>query len=141
MWEDVRHKGLKTINMIEDTATWEFQVSPREHTIRKTFHHTLKAIFEDAGNWFLNDSSSYHQLEDASADLNRAINRMIRAMETLRGKDLNEEFTFQWGSKTTIGGAIHQSLFHSVEHFGQIRNWIGISQRNQLVSEKNSKKL
>jgi hypothetical protein len=55
---------------------------------------------------------------------------MIEAIKDFNEEDLQKEMTFQWGTKTTIAGAIQQNLFHSVGHFSQIRNWVGIYQRS-----------
>lgn len=89
----------------------------------------VKAIFEDAGNWFLKDSKAFHPSDSPVEDLNRAIERMTRAIANFSDTDLKAEFTFQWGQKTTVAGAIRQNLFHAVGHFSQLRNWVGICSR------------
>jgi hypothetical protein len=56
---------------------------------------------------------------------------MTRAIANFSDDDLKMEFTFQWGQKTTVAGAIRQNLFHAVGHFSQLRNWVGIYSRTK----------
>lgn len=130
-WEAVRRQGIKTIEVIDAANCWECRVNEHEYSVRSTFNHTVQAIFEDAGNWFLNDSARFSASKSPLDDLNRAINRMLRAIRDFSDAELAEEFTFQWGERTTIEGAIRQNLFHAVGHFSQLRNWVGIHQRTQ----------
>lgn len=137
LWEYLRHHGLKTIQVIEKANAWDYRVTPNEFSVRETFHHTVGVIFEDAGNWFLKDPTSFKPSGDPREDLNRTINRMIHAIEDFQDEDLNTEFIFQWGEKTTVAGAIRQNLFHAVGHFSQLRNWAGLYKRNRgLRAEK-----
>lgn len=131
LWEHLRLQGLRTINAIEKGDAWDYRVNINEFSVRETFQHTVKAIFEDAGTWFLKDSTSYQPSGTTIDDLNSAVDRMIRAIATLSDNDLSAEFTFQWGEKATVVGAIQQNLFHAVGHFSQLRNWIGIYSRNK----------
>ena len=124
-WEYLRQHGLKTIQVVNNASAWDYRADSEEFSIRETFHHTIQAIFEDAGNWFLNDSTRFSPSDDSQNDLNRAINRMIEAIKALQDDRLNDEFTFQWGEKTTVAGALRQNLFHAIGHFGQLRNWAG----------------
>ncbi len=128
-WEYLRHHGLKTIHVIDHADAWDFRVTPQEYRVQDTFRHTIQSIYEDAGNWFLNDPTRFTPSDNHTADLNRAINRMIHAIKSFQDEDLDREFTFQWGEKTTIGGAIRQNLFHAIGHFSQLRNWAGLRQR------------
>ncbi|MFX0115454.1 MAG: hypothetical protein ACFFB3_12970 [Candidatus Hodarchaeota archaeon] len=129
LWEYCRLHGLKTIEIIEEGNAWGFRVNSNEFSVKETFRHTAKSIFEDAGNWFLADPTPYNPLEDPIEDLNRALDRMIRAKAAFSDNDLSGEFTFQWGEKTTVAGVIKQNLFHAVVHFSQLRNWVGIHRR------------
>jgi hypothetical protein len=131
LWEYLREKGLKTIEVIENGDAWEYKVTPKEFSVKETFYHTLRSIFEDAGNWFLNDKSSFVPSDNPAEDLNISIDRMISAIKNFTDAKLKESFTFQWGEKTTIEGAITQNLFHAVEHFSQLRHREGIHKRNK----------
>ncbi len=99
--------------------------------MRETFHHTVQAIYEDAGRWFMDEVRKYVSIGIPSEDLTSAISRMINAFEKFNDKELSSELTFQWGEKTTIAKAIQQNLFHAAGHFSQLRNWTGISKRRQ----------
>ncbi|MFX0209398.1 MAG: hypothetical protein ACFFDT_25665 [Candidatus Hodarchaeota archaeon] len=131
LWEYFLRQGLKTIEIIEEEDAWEFRTFPQEYSVRETFHHTIQAIYEDAGRWFLDEFSKYVPIGVPSEDLTRAVSRMISAFEKFKDEELSKEMTFQWGEKTTIGKAIQQNLFHAVGHFSQLRNWAGISTRRQ----------
>ncbi len=131
LWEDLRTIGEKTIQVIDNAMGWDFRINPKEYSVYETFRHTVQAIFEDAGNWFLGDSTRFTPSNDQKADLTKAINRMKQAIANFQDHDLTREFTFQWGEKTTIGGAILQNLFHTIGHFAQIRNWVGLYQRQR----------
>ncbi len=131
LWDYLRSHGLQTIEVAEKADAWDYRISSNEYSVRETFHHTVQAIFEDAGNWFLNDSTLFRPTNSPIDDLHRAIDRMISAIQGFLDADLNSEFTFQWGEKTTISGAIRQNLFHAVGHFSQLRNWVGVYRRSE----------
>lgn len=131
LWEYLRQQGLKTIEIIETANAWDYRINLNEFSVKETFHHSLKAIFEDAGNWFLDDKTPYVPSDDPRENLKRVVNRMINAFERYDNNDLSNEFTFQWGQRTTIAGAIQQNLFHAVGHFSQLRNWVGGHKRSQ----------
>ncbi len=136
LWNYLRHHGLKTIEVIENAKAWDYQIYANEYSVKSTFYHTVQSIFEDAGNWFLNDSTRFSPTDNPADDLNRAIDRMISAITNFSDEDLHSDFTFQWGEQTTIGGAIRQNLFHAVGHFSQIRNWVGVYRRSTESAEK-----
>ena len=129
--EYLRKKGLQTIEVIENESAWNYRVAPKEFSVLETFHHTVKSIFEDAGNWFLNDTKPFKASDNPIADLNKSINRMVVAIKDFTNEKISEDFVFQWGEKTTIRGAITQNLFHAVEHFSQLRHRVGIYKRNK----------
>jgi hypothetical protein len=129
LWATLRRNGIKTIELIDKTGGWNVRINEQEYTVQETFYHAVQAIFEDAGTWFLNDSTKFTPSKSPKADLDRAINRMIDAIREFSDKQLTTDFTFQWGEQTTVEGAIQQNLFHAVGHFSQLRNWIGISDR------------
>ena len=129
-WDYLRKHGLKTIQIIDSENAWDYRVSPGEFSIIETYNHAVQAIFEDAGTWFLKDSKKYIPTNNPIKDLNRSIDRMIQAIQDFDNRKLKEEFTFQWGEKTTIENAIKQNLFHAVGHFGQLRERVGIKKRN-----------
>jgi hypothetical protein len=131
LWEALRSNGTKTIGLIDNVEGWDFRVNEHEYTVQQTFYHAVQAIFEDAGNWFLNESTKFTSTKSPTSDLNRVIDRMMDAIRDFSNEQLSADFTFQWGEQTTVEGAIHQNLFHAVGHFSQIRNWIGIYQRLQ----------
>ncbi len=129
-WEYLRKNGLKTIQIIDSEKAWNYRNLTGEFSIIDTFNHTIQAIFEDAGSWFLKDSKKFEPTNDPKNDLNRSINRMLQAIQDFDDEKLEEEFTFQWGEKTTIKDAIKQNLFHAVGHFGQLRERVGMKKRN-----------
>ena len=131
MLEYLRKKGLKTIEMIENENAWNFRITPKEFSVQETFLHTVKSIFEDAGNWFLCDSKSFEASNNPVEDFNKSIDRMVVAIMDFTNEKISENFIFQWGEKTTVGGAITQNIFHAAEHFSQLRHRVGISQRNK----------
>lgn len=131
LWEYLRQHGLKTIQVIEDSNAWDYRINPNEFSVRGTFRHTVQAIFEDAGNWFLKDPTRYKPSDNPIDDLNKSVDRMIHVIETFQDQHLDDEFTFQWGEKTTVAGAIRQNLFHAIGHFSQLRNWVGIYKRSR----------
>lgn len=130
-WEYFLQQGLKTIEIIEEEEAWEFRTFPHEYSVRETFHHTVQAIYEDAGRWFMDEFRKYKSFSNPSEDLTCAVNRMINAIEKFSDEELSNEMTFQWGEKTTIAGAIQQNLFHAVGHFSQLRNWVGMFKRRR----------
>lgn len=127
----LRKKGLKTIEVIENEHAWDYRVAPTEYSVQETFYHAVKSIFEDAGNWFLNDTKQFKASDNPIVDFNKSINRMIVAIKDFTDEKIGEDFVFQWGEKTTIGGAITQNLFHAAEHFSQLRHRVGIYKRNK----------
>jgi hypothetical protein len=131
LWEYLRHHGFKTIEVIDRAKAWDYRINPNEYSVRETFHHTIQAIFEDTGKWFLGDPTRFIPSKSPSEDLNRAIDRMTSAIQQFSDEYLNSDFTFQWGEKTTIEGAIRQNLLHALGHLSQLRNWVGISRRNE----------
>ncbi len=130
LWNYLRQHGLKTIEIVENAMAWDYRLNSNEYSVRETYHHIVQSIYEDAGNWFLKDSNRFSPTESSTDDLNRAIDRMISSISNFSDDELHSDFTFQWGEKTTIGGAIQQNLFHAVGHFSQIRNWVGVYKRS-----------
>jgi uncharacterized damage-inducible protein DinB len=130
-WQYFKKAGYKTISKIDGEKAWKFKVTPKEFTIRDTYNHTLRAIFEDAGNWFLKEPLKFEPTNVPAADLERAVNRMINAIETLEDSQLEDEFTFQWGEKSTVKEAIMQNLFHAIGHLAQIRERSGLKVRRK----------
>jgi uncharacterized damage-inducible protein DinB len=130
-WDYLRHHGLKTIEVVENAKAWDYRINSNEFSVRETFRHTVQAIFEDAGNWFLKDSTRFIPTTSSADDFHRAIDRMTAAIQDFSDENLSSDFTFQWGEKTTIGGAIRQNLFHAIGHFSQIRNWVGVYRRGE----------
>ena len=128
-WEYLRRIGIRTIEVINNSYAWEHRLGEKEFTIKETFHHVIQAIFEDAGNWFLNETTRFETSNNPTLDLNQAVDRMIFAIGKFDDSDLDKEFTFPWGVETTYAGAIQQSLFHAIGHFGQIRERAGIHSR------------
>ncbi|MFX0095244.1 MAG: hypothetical protein ACFFBD_26150 [Candidatus Hodarchaeota archaeon] len=124
---------MRTIQIIDQANAWDYRIHSKEHNVRETFYHAIQAIFEDAGNWFLNDPTRFQPSSNPREDLSRAINRMIEAIKDFQDEDLSNEFQFQWGEQTTIAEAIRQNLFHAVGHFSQLRNWVGLSQRYEKL--------
>lgn len=116
---------------IDYEKAWNFKITSKEFTIRETFNHTLRAIFEDAGNWFLNEPLKFVPSNVPTADLERAVNRMINAIESMTDSQLEDDFTFPWGVKTTVKEAIMQNLYHAIGHFAQIRERAGIKSRTK----------
>ncbi|NPD89271.1 MAG: hypothetical protein HGN29_11145 [Asgard group archaeon] len=129
-WEYLRSFGLKTIEIVESEDAWNYKISQTEFSIIQTFNHTNQAIFEDAGSWFLKDSKKFSPTSNQKNNLNLSIGRMISAIQNFDEKKLEEEFTFQWGDRTTIKDALKQNLFHAISHFGQIRERVGLLKRN-----------
>ena len=130
LWDYLRTHGLRTIEVIEKANAWDYRINPNEYSVRETFRHAIQAIFEDAGNWFLKDPARFEPSNDPNADLHRALDRMIGAIKDFSDEDLASDFTFPWGEKSTVGGAIRQNLFHAVGHFSQLRNWAGVYRRS-----------
>jgi uncharacterized damage-inducible protein DinB len=131
LWEYIRTYGKKTIEVIEAAKAWDYRLNPNEFSVEETFQHTVKAIYEDAGNWFLKDSTLFKSTESPADDLNAALDRMQNAIQHFSDDYLYTIFTFQWGEKTTIGGTIRQNLFHTFGHLSQLRNWVGIYERSK----------
>lgn len=128
-WEYLRRIGLKTIDVINASNTWEYRLKPKEFSVRETFRHTIQSIFEDAGNWFLDDSSRFQPSEDPYHDLHISVDRMINAIKEFNDTDLEKPFTFPWGERTTVENAIQQNLFHAIGHFSQLRERTGVATR------------
>ena len=131
-WEYLRRIGIKTIDDINTSNTWEYRLKPKEFSIRDTFNHTVRSIFEDAGNWFLGDPLRFQPSEEPSHDLFISVDRMINAIKGFSDTDLDKSFTFPWGEKTTIEGAIQQNLFHAIAHFAQLRERTGVARRTRI---------
>lgn len=129
--EYVRSKGLQTIKIIEDENAWDYKLSNKEFSVKETYYHTVKSIFEDTGNWFLSDSTSFKASDNPIKDLNKSLDRMIESIKDFSDEKLGNGFTFQWGDTTTVSGAIIQNLFHAAEHFSQLRHRIGIYKRSK----------
>ena len=128
-WEYLRRIGIRTIEIVNNSGAWEHRLAEKEFTVKQTFHHVVQAIFEDAGNWFLNEIKRFESSYNHTQDLNLAVDRMIFAISKFDDSDLDKEFTFPWGVETAYAGAIQQSLFHAIGHFGQIRERAGIHSR------------
>ena len=128
-WEYLRRIGIETLEVISNAGAWNYRLAEKEFTIKETYWHVVQAIFEDAGNWFLNESERFEESNDSTQDLNQAVDRMIFAISKFDDSDLDKEFTFPWGVRATYAGAIQQSLFHAIGHFGQIRERAGIHSR------------
>jgi hypothetical protein len=131
LFDYLRHHGLQTIEVVDRADAWDYRINSNEYSARETFLHAVQAVFEDAGNWFLNDPTRFRPTDNPAKDLHRAVDRMISAIQGFSDADLEAPFVFQWGETTTIGGAIRQNLFHAVGHFSQIRNWAGILSRSK----------
>ncbi|MBK5112080.1 MAG: DinB family protein [Candidatus Heimdallarchaeota archaeon] len=131
LWHYFKKIGYKTIEKIESNKAWNFRLESKEFTVKETFYHTLRAIFEDAGNWFLKESLKFTPTNIPTADLERAVNRMINAIKTLNDSQLADEFTFPWGEKSTIEEALMQNLYHAIGHFAQLRERCGIKSRTK----------
>ena len=128
-WEYLREIGLKTIDIIDTSNSWDYRLNQNEFSVRETFRHAVQSIFEDAGNWFLDDSTRFQPSDNPSHDLLMSIDRMVDAIIDFDDDDLERSFTFPWGEKTTVEGAICQNLFHAIAHFGQIRERAGVAKR------------
>ena len=130
-WHSFKKIGYKTIEKIDSSKAWNFRLNSKEFTVKETFNHILRAIFEDAGNWFLNEPLKFTPTNVPTADLERAVNRMINAIESMKESQLDDEFTFRWGEKATVEEAIIQNLYHAVGHFAQLRERSGIKSRTK----------
>ncbi len=130
-WQYFKKIAYKTVKKIESDKAWNFKITSKEFTIRETFNHTIQAIFEDAGNWFLNETLKFVPTNVPTADLERAVNRMINAIESMTDSQLEDDFTFPWGVKTTVKEAIMQNLYHAIGHFAQLRERSGIKSRTK----------
>ncbi len=128
-WDYLLEAALKTIDTIKQSNAWNFRLGPTEFTVKETFHHTVQAIFEDAGNWFLKEHLKFQSSGDSGTDIRTAVDRMKNGIEGLSNESLLEPFTFPWGTETTIGGAIQQNLFHAIGHFAQLRERAGVYRR------------
>ena len=129
-WDYLLDYGLKTIEVIESENAWNYQISPKEFSVIDTFNHAVRAVFEDAGNWFLKDSQKYASTNNPKHDLIQVIKRMKIAIQDFSKEELESKLTFQWGEETTIKDAIKQNMFHALCHFGQLRERVGIHRRN-----------
>jgi hypothetical protein len=130
-WNFVRRIGKKTLQLVSDADAWDFRLNAREFSVQETLKHTFQAIYEDAGNWFLEDGKSYKATENLQDDLDTAIDRMIGAIQELDDTRLSTEFTTQWGERMTVRAAIRQNMFHTVEHLAQVRERVGVLKRQQ----------
>jgi hypothetical protein len=131
LWNYLRVQAKKTLKLIDNTNSWNIQVKKQEFKVSETLFHTLKSIYEDAGRWFLHENTRFKRTNNWTKDLDIVIDRMINAIASFSEDDLSREMKFQWGDKTTIGGAIQQNLYHAIGHFSQLRNWVGIYLRSK----------
>jgi uncharacterized damage-inducible protein DinB len=125
-WNSVRQIALKTLQRIEEADAWEYRLTPSEFTVAETFHHTIRAIFEDAGNSFNEDTQSFQKTDSHAEDIERSFDRIIRAIQDYSDEQLAERFVFPWCQETTLSGAIEQILFHTVGHLAQLRERVGV---------------
>jgi uncharacterized damage-inducible protein DinB len=130
-WEYLRRIAHQTIEIIDKAKAWDFRLAPAEFTVKDTFIHLTRALFEDAGNWYLGDSEKFVSTGNPTSDIDRAINRMIEAMNHFDDADLDRDFTFPWGFPTTIEGSIHQTMFHAIGHLAQLRERAGVYSRTK----------
>jgi uncharacterized damage-inducible protein DinB len=130
-WEYLRRIAHRTIEIVDKAKAWEYRLAPTEFTVNDTFIHLTRALFEDAGNWYLDDSTSFISTGNPNSDIDRSIDRMIEAMNRFEDADLDREFTFPWGVHTTIEGSIQQTMFHAVGHLAQLRERAGIYSRTR----------
>ncbi|MGY5874129.1 MAG: hypothetical protein RTU30_00145 [Candidatus Thorarchaeota archaeon] len=128
-WDHLLKTALKTIETIEQSNAWDFRLWPTEFTVKETFHHTVQAIFEDAGKWYLKESLDFQSSGNSVTDIQSTVDRMKNGIEGLSNDSLSEPFTFPWGTETTIEGAIQQNLFHAIGHFAQLRERAGVYRR------------
>lgn len=49
----------QTIEIIDKANAWDFRLTPTEFTVKDTFIHLTRALFEDAGNWYLGESINF----------------------------------------------------------------------------------
>lgn len=129
-WNSLRRTAQKTVQMIDRANAWEYRLAPSEFTVGETFYHTIRAVFEDAGSSFKEESNVFQKTDSLANDTDRAIDRMIRAIKDYSDEQLAERFVFPWGMETTISGAIEQILFHTVGHLAQLRERVGVLIRN-----------
>ncbi len=135
LWNYLQEIGEKTIKIIEREEAWDYRINQNEFTVLETFNHTLRTIFEDAGNWFLKETIKFQATDKHIDDLEKAVFRMIKAIRTLKDSHLNETFKFQWGEESTMEGAIQQNLYHAIGHFAQLRERSGIKMRTASLKE------
>ena len=101
-WQYFKKIAYKTVKKIESDKAWNFKITSKEFTIRETFNHTIQAIFEDAGNWFLNETLKFVPTNVPTADLERAVNRMINAIESMTDSQLEDDFTYPCQAPPTV---------------------------------------
>ncbi|MGC9779287.1 MAG: hypothetical protein HZR80_08605 [Candidatus Heimdallarchaeota archaeon] len=135
LWNYLQEIGEKTIKIIEREEAWDYRINQNEFTVLETFNHTLRTIFEDAGNWLLKETIKFQATDKHIDDLEKAVFRMIKAIRTLTDSHLNETFKFQWGEESTMEGAIQQNLYHAIGHFAQLRERSGIKMRTASLKE------
>ena len=128
-WEYLREIAHRTIEIVDKAEAWDYRLALSEFSVYDTFIHLTRAIFEDAGNWYLDDSTSFVSTGNPKSDIDKSIDRMIEAMQTLEDDDLDRGFTFPWGASTTVEGSIQQTLFHAVGHLAQLRERAGVCSR------------
>lgn len=125
-WNSLHRIALKTLQMIEQANAWEYRLTASEFTVADTFYHTIRAIFEDAGNSFNEESQSFQKTDSPMQDIEQSFDRIIRAIRDYSDEQLAERFVFPWGLETTISGAIEQILFHTIGHMAQLRERVGV---------------
>ncbi|MHA2423561.1 MAG: hypothetical protein ACXAEF_02165 [Candidatus Thorarchaeota archaeon] len=125
-WNLVRRQAAKTIEIIDQAKAWEYRVAPNEFSVSDTFYHTIRAIYEDAGNSFDEAPEKFQKTDSPIEDTNRSIDRIIRAIEHYTDEKLTESFVFPWCEETNFAGAIEQILFHTVGHLAQLRERVGV---------------
>jgi hypothetical protein len=129
LWEHLREVGHSSIIKVDFAKAWTYRLGQNEFSVEETFHHTVRAIYEDACNWYLKQPQKFESTGDASQDLDLAVDQMLKALSSFDDKNLEETFRFPWGVDTTIEFAIQQDLFHALGHFSQIRERAGFYSR------------
>jgi uncharacterized damage-inducible protein DinB len=130
-WEYLRKIAQRTIEIVDKTEAWDYRLAPSEFTVHNTFIHLTRALFEDAGNWYLHDSTSFVSTGNPRSDIDQSIDRMVKAMLTINDDDLDRDFTFPWGESTTIERSIQQTMFHAIGHLAQLRERAGVCSRTK----------
>ena len=130
-WEYLRKIAHRTIEIVDKADAWDFKLAPTEFSVKDTFIHLTRALFEDAVNWYLDQSVSFVWSNNPNSDIDQAIDKMIEAMNSFEDANLDEDFTFPWGTPTSIEGSIQQTMFHAIGHLGQLRERAGVCSRTR----------